>query len=220
MVDGEMTTPTGAAILATVVERFTTFPALTIESIGLGAGTREVPEQANIVRLFVGTASLPAASDRIWVLETNLDDLPGEVVGYTMTKLMEAGALDAFVTPIQMKKNRPGVMVSVLCDEAKVPALEDLLFRETATLGIRRYPVSRHKLRRQAIEVETPLGPIRGKLGWLGERPPTFSPEFDDCARIAAAQAIPLREVYDAAHAAYARKSLASTAAEHEHTHA
>lgn len=181
MVDGEMTTPTGAAILVTVVERFTSLPALTIESIGLGAGTREVPEQANILRLFVGTVTLPGASDRVWVLETNLDDLPGEVVGYTMTKLMEAGALDAFVTPIQMKKNRPGVMVSVLCDEAKIPMLEDLLFRETATLGIRRYPVSRHKLKRQAIEVETPYGPVRGKLGWLGERPPTFSPEFDDC---------------------------------------
>ena len=115
-----MTTPTGAAILATVVERFTSLPALTIESIGLGAA-REVPEQANILRLFVGTVTLPAASDRVWVLETNLDDLPGEVVGYTMTRLMEAGALDAFVTPIQMKKNRPGVMVSVLCDESRIP---------------------------------------------------------------------------------------------------
>ena len=187
MVDGEMTTPTGAAILATVVERFTSLPALTIESIGLGAGTREVPEQANILRLFVGTVTLPAASDRVWVLETNLDDLPGEVIGYTMTGLMEAGALDAFVTPIQMKKNRPGVMVSVLCDESRISDLEDLLFRETTTLGIRRYPVSRHKLKRQAVEVETPLGLIRGKLGWLGDRPPTFSPEFDDYARIAAA---------------------------------
>ena len=94
-----------------------------------------MPEQANILRLFVGTVTSPAASDRVWVLETNLDDLPGEVVGYTMTRLMEAGALDAFVTPIQMKKNRPGVMVSVLCDEAKIPALEDLLFRETAHAG-------------------------------------------------------------------------------------
>ncbi len=153
MVEGEMTTPTGAAILTTVVERFASLPALTIESIGLGAGTREMPGQANILRLFVGTVDLPAASDRVWVLETNLDDLPGEIVGYTMTKLMEAGALDAFVTPIQMKKNRPGVMVSVLCDETKIPALEDLLFRETATLGIRRYPVSRHKLKRQAVEI-------------------------------------------------------------------
>ncbi len=206
MVEGELTTPTGAAILTTVVERFGPLPPMTIEAIGLGAGTRELPEQANILRLFVGTVELPAASDRVWVLETNLDDLPGEVVGYTMTQLMEAGALDAYLTPIQMKKNRPGVMVSVLCDESRIPALEDLLFRETATLGIRRYPVSRHKLKRQAVEVDTPLGRIRGKLGWLGERPPTFSPEYDDCARIAAAQGIPLREVYDAAHAAYARQ--------------
>ena len=87
-----MTTPTGAAILATVVERFGPLPALTIESIGLGAGTRETPGQANILRLFVGTVALPAAADRVWVLETNLDDLPGEIVGYTMTKLMDSGA--------------------------------------------------------------------------------------------------------------------------------
>ena len=186
LVEGELTTPTGAAILTTVAERFTSLPPLTIESIGLGAGTRELSGQANILRLFVGTVDLPAASDRVWVLETNLDDLPGEVVGYAMTKLLEAGALDAFVTPIQMKKNRPGVMVSVLCDETKIPVLEDLLFRETTTLGIRRYPVSRHKLKRQAVEVVTALGPVKGKLGWLGERPPTFSPEYDDCVRIAA----------------------------------
>jgi pyridinium-3,5-bisthiocarboxylic acid mononucleotide nickel chelatase len=205
LAEGELTTPTGAAILTTIVERFAPLPPLTIEAIGLGAGTRELPEQANILRLFVGTVDLPAASDRIWVLETNLDDLPGEVVGYTMTQLLEAGALDVFVTPIQMKKNRPGVMVSVLGDEARIPVLEDLLFRETATLGIRRYPVSRHKLKRQAVEIETPLGRVRGKLGWLGDRPPTFSPEYDDCARIAAARGIPLREVYDAAHTAYAR---------------
>src|SRR6516165_9443747 len=100
-IEGEMTIPTGAAILTTVAERFAPLPALTIESIGLGAGTRETPGQANILRLFVGTVDLPASADRVWVLETNLDDLPGEIVGYTMTQLMEAGALDAFVTPIQ-----------------------------------------------------------------------------------------------------------------------
>jgi uncharacterized protein (TIGR00299 family) protein len=220
-VDGELTTPTGAAIITTIAERFTSFPAMTIETIGLGAGTKEFPDQANIVRLFVGTTQLPASSDRIWVLETNLDDLPGEVVGYTMTKLMEAGALDAFVTPIQMKKNRPGVMISALCDEKKIPALEDILFRETTTLGIRRYPVSRHKLKREATSVETALGPIKGKLGWLGDRPPTFSPEFDDCARIAAEKGVPLREVYEAAHAAYARPAHPSEqpAVSHSHDH-
>jgi uncharacterized protein (TIGR00299 family) protein len=203
LVDGELTTPTGAAILTSVADRFGSLPPLTIETIGLGAGTRELVEQANILRLFVGTVELPASADRVWVIETNLDDLPGEVVGYTMTRLMEAGALDAYLTPIQMKKNRPGVMVSVLCDEARIVPLEDLLFRETGTLGIRRYPVSRHKLKRQAIEVATEFGPVKGKLGWLGDRPPTFSPEYEDCARIAAARGVPLREVHDAACAAY-----------------
>src|SRR6516165_8502465 len=124
-VEMELTTPTGAAILTTVVERFGPLPGLTIESIGLGAGTRDLSEQANVLRILVGSAELPPASDRIWVLETNLDDLPGEVVGYTMIKLMEAGAFDAFVTPIQMKKNRTGTMISILCDEASIPSLEE-----------------------------------------------------------------------------------------------
>ncbi len=181
-VEMELTTPTGAAILTTIVERFGPLPALTIEAIGLGAGTRELPGQANILRLFVGQVALPADADRVWVLETNLDDLPGEIVGYATAQLLAAGALDAFVTPIQMKKNRPGVMVSVLCDEPQVAAMEEILFRETATLGIRRYPVSRHKMRRRAVEVETPFGAVRGKLGWIEGRPPTFSPEHDDCA--------------------------------------
>jgi uncharacterized protein (TIGR00299 family) protein len=205
-IEMEMTTPTGAAIVTTVAERFGPLPALTVESIGLGAGTRETADQANILRLFVGTVELPASSDRVWMLETNLDDLPGEVVGYTTLKLMEAGALDAFVTPIQMKKNRPGVMVSVLCDDAKIAAMEEILFRETTSLGVRRYPVSRHKLKRRSVEVDTTFGVIRGKLGWLEDRIPTFSPEYDDCARVASASGVALREVYDAAHAAYAER--------------
>jgi uncharacterized protein (TIGR00299 family) protein len=202
-VEMELTTPTGAAILTTVVEGFGPLPALTIEAIGLGAGTREIPEQANILRLFLGQLALPAASDRVWVLETNLDDIPGEIVGYTTTQLLAAGALDAFLTPILMKKNRPGVMVTVLCGEAQIPAMEEILFRETTTLGVRRYPVSRHKLKRQAAEVTTPFGVVKGKLGWLEGRPPTFSPEHDDCARIATERGVALRAVYEAAQAAY-----------------
>jgi len=202
-IEMELTTPTGAAILTTVVDRFGPLPAMTIDAIGLGAGTREIADQANILRLFVGEVSLPAASDRVWVLETNLDDLPGEIVGYTITQLLAAGALDAFLTPILMKKNRPGVIVTVLCDEARIPTLEELLFRETTTLGIRRYPVSRHKLKRKATEVTTAFGVVKGKLGWLEGRPPTFSPEHDDCARIAAERGVALRAVYEAAQAAY-----------------
>ncbi len=219
----ELTTPTGAAILTTVAERFGPLPAMMITTIGLGAGSRELAGQANILRLFVGDAALPADSDRVWVLETNLDDLPGEIVGYTTSRLMAAGALDAFVTPIQMKKNRPGVMVTVLCDEARIPEMEMILFRETTTLGIRRYPVSRHKLKRQATAVQTRFGPIKGKLGWRDDRLPTFSPEYDDCARVAAAHGVALRDVYDAAHAAYLEVSSHSQAhgldREHGHSH-
>ena len=226
-VEFELTTPTGAAIVSTVAESFGPLPAMTIDAIGLGAGTKDFPGQANILRLFVGTVHLPAVSDRIWVLETNLDDLPGEVVGYTTTALMAAGALDAFVTPIQMKKNRPGVMISVLCDEDKIPNMEEILFRETTTLGIRRYPVSRHKLKRQAVEVETSFGRVKGKLGRIEGRPPTFSPEYEDCARVAAAQGVSLRDVYQAAHAGYAQSMPAeappnpesSRSPDHDHGH-
>jgi uncharacterized protein (DUF111 family) len=133
---------------------------------------------------------------------------------------MAAGALDAFVTPVQMKKNRPGVMVSVLCDEARIAEMEEILFRETTTLGVRRYPVSRHKLRRQATEVLTRFGAIKGKLGWIEGRQPTFSPEHDDCARVAAELGVALREVYDAAHAAYRSQAPASAQAQdHSHPH-
>jgi uncharacterized protein (TIGR00299 family) protein len=219
-VEMEMTTPTGAAIMTTIAERFGPLPAMTVESIGLGAGTREVPGQANILRLFVGVMAAPTGADRVFMLETNLDDIPGEVVGYTTVKLLEAGALDVFTTPIQMKKNRPGVMISVLCDEAGIPAMEEILFRETTTLGVRRFPVSRHKLNRKAVDVETEFGAVRGKLGWLEDRPPTFSPEYDDCARIAAERDVPLREVFDAAHAAYARAAATSTPSDsHPHPH-
>ncbi|WP_165072391.1 nickel pincer cofactor biosynthesis protein LarC [Paludisphaera rhizosphaerae] len=226
-IEMEMTTPTGAAIVTTIAERFGPLPPLTVESIGLGAGTREVAGQANILRLFVGVLADSPNADRVFMLETNLDDLPGEVVGYTTIKLMEAGALDVFTTPIQMKKNRPGVMVSVLCDETKIPAMEEILFRETTTLGVRRFPVSRHKLNRKAVEVETEFGVVRGKLGWLDNRPPTFSAEYDDCARIASEHGVPLRQVFDAAHAAYARRTTEAalspphtTPQDHEHPHA
>ena len=225
-VEMELTTPTGAAIVTTIAERFGPLPAMTITAIGLGAGTRELTGQANVLRLFVGDLALAADGDQIWVLETNIDDLPGEVVGYATSRLLAAGALDAFVTPIQMKKNRPGVLVSVLCVEGKIAELEEVLFRETTTLGVHRYAVSRHKLRRQASEVATPFGTVKGKLGWLDGRPPTFSPEYEDCARIASARNVPLRDVYDAAHAAYRESSPARVeekddahAHEHPHTH-
>ena len=197
-IKGELTTPTGAAILTTVVQEWVESPAMTIESIGHGAGQRDLLEQPNLLRLFVGTVASPQApdSDRVWVLETNLDDVPAEVIGYCFECLFAAGALDVFATPIQMKKNRPGVLLSVLAPEAAVEPLEAILFRETATLGIRRYAVDRHKLRREAVTVETPWGPVKAKRGWREGGPDVVTPEYEDCARIAREQGIPLRDVY------------------------
>jgi uncharacterized protein (TIGR00299 family) protein len=206
-IEAELTTPTGAAILTAVVQEWTATPAMSIERIGCGAGTRNFPEQPNILRVFVGEAATPAASglatDQVWVLETNLDDVPAEVIGYCYDLLFAAGALDVFTVPIFMKKNRPGVLLSVLCPESALAAVEEVLFRETATLGVRRYPATRHKLHRKEHTVETPWGPIKGKLGWREGRPPVFSPEYDDCARVAREQKVPLREVCEMAQRAY-----------------
>jgi uncharacterized protein (TIGR00299 family) protein len=207
-IKAELTTPTGAAILTTVVQEWTEEPVMTIERIGHGAGRRELVDQPNLLRIFVGTApARPLAGvqgDRVWTLETNLDDVPAEVVGHCYDLLLAAGALDVYSTPIFMKKNRPGVLLSVLAPEEVLPALEEILFRETTTLGIRRYPVQRHKLHRRACMVHTPWGPVQGKLGWLEGRPPVFSPEYESCAEIARRHGIALREVYERARRAYA----------------
>lgn len=198
----ELTTPTGAAIVATLVDQFGTLPAMRIEAIGYGAGTRDLKEQANVLRLLVGESDDDLLSDQIWVLETNLDDISGELIGHCTNRLAEAGALDVYTTSIQMKKNRPGVMLSVLCQAADISKLEKIIFRETSTLGVRRWPAARHKLERRPHEVETPFGVVLGKLARLGEQT-SFSPEYESCRKIAAAQDVPLQEVYEAARRSY-----------------
>ncbi|MFL5339924.1 MAG: nickel pincer cofactor biosynthesis protein LarC [Gemmataceae bacterium] len=199
-VKGEMTTPTGAAILTTVVTEWTEQPAMTVTKVGHGAGTKDFPDWPNVLRLFIGEATVPpdsGESDTVWVLETNLDDVPAEVIGYCQERLFAAGALDVYCTPIAMKKNRPGVLLSVLAAAGRVAELEAILFRETATFGVRRYPAQRHKLRREAATVPTPWGPVRGKKGWR-DGLTVFAPEFEECARVARENNVPLREVYDA----------------------
>ncbi|MEO7650664.1 MAG: nickel insertion protein, partial [Bryobacteraceae bacterium] len=150
-----------------------------------------------------GEAADPTTSDQVWVLETNLDDISGEIIGHTSGLLMEAGALDVYTTAIQMKKNRPGVTLSVLCETAIVSKLEKIIFRETATLGIRRWLASRHKLERRPHTVETPFGPIVGKLAVLADGSASFSPEYESCRRAAAEKNAPLKDVYEAARRAY-----------------
>ncbi len=200
-IKGEMTTPTGAAILTTVVAEFTESPAMTIRTIGLGAGTKDFLEQPNLLRLFVGESTGPLVdddSDTVVVLETNLDDVPAEVIGFAIEELFAAGALDVFCTPIQMKKHRPGVLLSVIASEELTARLEEILFRETATFGIRRTKAERHKLRRETVTVTTPWGPVRAKRGWRTGGVEVLTPEYEDCARVAREQNVPLRAVYEA----------------------
>jgi uncharacterized protein (TIGR00299 family) protein len=197
-VKAELVTPTGAAILTTVVSEYTDQPTMTIERIGCGAGKRDFWEQPNILRLFVGTAKQPAAPiDTVTVLETNLDDVSPEIIGYCFEQLFAAGALDVFTIPIHMKKNRPGVLLSVIAEADKVPALEAILFRETGTFGIRRHVAQRSILQREAIVVETPWGSVKAKRGWR-EGSVVITPEYEDCARLAREKGIALREVYAA----------------------
>ncbi len=195
-VKAELVTPTGAAILTSVVAEFTDQPVMTIERIGCGAGKRDFWEQPNILRLLVGTsADHSAESDTVTVLETNLDDVSPEVIGYCFEQLLAAGALDVFTVPIQMKKNRPGVLLSVIATAETVGALETIIFRETATFGVRRRTMSRTKLQRETVTVETPWGPVKAKKGWR-EGMLVVTPEYEECARIAREKNVPLREVY------------------------
>lgn len=196
-VTGELTTPTGAAILSTVVTGWLQQPEMTATRVGHGVGTRDYPDWPNVLRVFVGeTSATPGPSDSVWVLETNLDDLPGELLGYCSEELFAAGALDVYFIPIQMKKSRPGVILGVISPPAAVAALEAIIFRETATFGIRRIQAQRSKLHRESIQVETEWGPIGAKKGWRDGLHLT-TPEYEDCARVARIHGVPLREVYD-----------------------
>ncbi len=201
-IEAELTTPTGAAIVATVADDFGPLPAMRIERIGYGAGTRELADQPNLARLFVGRTDAAVAHDQVWVLETNLDDASGEVLGHTSQLLLEAGALDVYTTAIQMKKNRPGVKLSVLCSADQRLALESIVFRETTALGIRRWVADRSKLVRRGVTVATAWGRIAGKVAEWGEQE-RFSPEYESCSQVAAEQKVPLADVYQAAQRAY-----------------
>lgn len=202
-VEAELTTPTGAAIVSAMVDQFGPLPAMTIERIGYGAGQRDLESQANLLRLLVGETSDELPGDTVWVLETNLDDISGEQIGHCLEKLSAAGALDVFTTAIGMKKNRPGVMVSVLCHGQDAPTLEEILFRETTTLGVRRSSASRHVLPRRCVEVETPWGKVAGKIAQLPDGSNRFSPEYEACRRVAEANKLPLQTVYDAVRKAH-----------------
>ncbi|MBI1850619.1 MAG: nickel pincer cofactor biosynthesis protein LarC [Planctomycetes bacterium] len=196
---GERVTPTGAAILAALVTDFDAQPRLRIERAGFGAGDRDTPDRPNVLRVVVGTESelLEAASSRVAVLETNLDDASPQVIAHAMERLLESGALDAFAEPIQMKKGRLGVKLSVIVELHRIAETEAILFRETPTFGIRRHECDRTTLRRDWRTVETAYGPARVKIGRLGDVE-VRAPEYDDCRQLAEKSGASIRDVMDA----------------------
>jgi pyridinium-3,5-bisthiocarboxylic acid mononucleotide nickel chelatase len=216
-IQSELVTPTGAAIVATLATRFSAFPEMKIEKTGYGAGTRDFPAHPNVLRLTVGEASkcgagAPAregsattAQDTITVLEANLDDLNPQVFGYVMDRLLEAGALDVFATPIQMKKSRPGSLLTILATPEDAAKLTEIVFAETTTLGVRRREESRQILARQWTTVPTRFGDVRIKIASLNGTVTSYAPEYEDCRRLAAEQKVPLKTVMNEAMEAYAK---------------
>jgi uncharacterized protein (TIGR00299 family) protein len=201
-VERELVTPTGAAIVSTVCKAFGPMPSMAVTSVGYGAGSLDLPHP-NLLRVFVGESTAAPQQRRLVLLETNLDDLNPEFYDHLMDRLFAAGALDVFYTPIVMKKTRPATLVSVLAEPTQADALEDVLFRETSTLGVRCYEVTRRCLDREWREVETPYGQVRVKLGRIGPEVVTASPEYEDCRRLALERGVPVRVVYEAAQAAF-----------------
>jgi uncharacterized protein (TIGR00299 family) protein len=203
-IKGELLTPTGAAIITTVCSEYGPIPEMKTAATGYGAGTREYKDFPNVLRVMLGeTAS--ALDERLWMLETNLDDASPQIIGHVMDRVLELGALDCFFTPVQMKKNRPGVLLSVLCGRDEKEAVMKLLFTETTTLGVRSYEVTRRALERSVVTVETQYGPIDVKVAHLDGRVVNEMPEFEQCKQAAAKANVPLKIVEDAARVALSK---------------
>ena len=207
----ELVTPTGAALLSSLAASFGAIPSMTLAAIGYGAGARDLPIP-NVLRLLLGEASGEHAghgdAETVAVLETNLDDLNPEIYEYVMGRLFQAGALDVFLSPIQMKKNRPGTLLRVICLPGDVTRLTDILFRETSTLGVRHQVMARQSLPRSIREVQTPYGAVRVKVATWGEGGSKAAPEYEDCRRLAEQCRVPLRDVFRAAERAAEQAGL------------
>jgi len=214
----ELVTPTGAAIVKTLAARFAAFPEMKIEKSGYGAGSREFAGHPNVVRLTIGETSIgetsaslaglaeKTAREMITALEANLDDLNPQVYGYVMDRLFEEGALDAFGVPVQMKKNRPGTLLTVLCKPEDAGKLTELIFTETTTLGVRRRDEVRATLARRWEKVSTQWGEVRIKIASMNGTVTNYAPEYEDCRRIAAEHRVPLKNVMQEATRIWAGK--------------
>lgn len=211
-VQAELVTPTGAAIVKTLAKRFSAFPEMKIKKSAYGAGSRDFPGHPNVLRIVIGEAAAKMTgktqSDTISVLEANLDDLNPQVFGYVMDRLLEEGALDVFGVPVQMKKNRPGTLLTVLCKPDDADKLTQLVFSETTTLGVRRREESRQTLARRWESVRTEWGEVRIKIASMNGTVTNYAPEYEDCRRIAAEHHVPLKTVMQEASRAYLKNEM------------
>ncbi|MDR2773782.1 MAG: nickel pincer cofactor biosynthesis protein LarC [Tannerella sp.] len=198
-IEGELTTPTGAAIIAELAESFGPMPEMKIIKTGYGSGTKELPTIPNLLRIVQGeaVAGKKQEEDTVTVIETNIDDTTPEILGYVMERLLEAGAYDVFFSPVYMKKCRPATWLHVLCNGADIPVMERILFTETSTIGLRKYRVERTCLPRKAVTVSTPYGEIKAKETFYGDGT-RISLEYEDARRIAGEKGISLQDVYKA----------------------
>lgn len=199
----ELVTPTGAAIATTLATRYAEIPRMTLRAVGYGAGSADLAEKPNVMRLMIGEREVNEPgeywSSPVSVIETNVDDMSPQIYGYFAERALAAGALDLFSTPAQMKKNRPGLLVTILCEPEKVSSLIDLVFRETTTIGIRTYEVRRKTLEREVVTLTTEFGSVNVKLSRMNGSLLNATPEYEDCQRIAAERGIPLKQVMAAA---------------------
>jgi uncharacterized protein (TIGR00299 family) protein len=199
-IKGELVTPTGAAIITTVCAEYGVIPKMKLEHTGYGAGTRQYAKFPNVLRVLIGEKQTgKATAERLWMIETNLDDMPSQYFGHVMERAFDLGALDCYFTPVQMKKNRPGVLLSLLCRNAEREELMEMLFCETTTLGVRSYEVERRALERQIVRVETQYGPIDVKVARLNGNVVNQMPEYEQCHQAARSANVSLRVVEEAA---------------------
>jgi len=202
-VQKELVTPTGALIATTFASSFGSVPAMSIERVGYGAGDRDDPATPNVLRVLIGRAAEASQAERVTVIECEIDDMNPQLFGIAMERLYAAGALEVFYVAVQMKKNRPGTLLTVIAPPDKRSQMADVIFRETTTIGLRHYDVERECLDREIVAVETPLGAVRFKIARRGGRIVNATPEFDDCAKLAAANNLSVKEVQAMAIQAY-----------------
>ena len=202
-IKGELVTPTGAAIITSVCTEFGSLPAMRLGATGYGAGGREYEKFPNVLRVLIGETADAGLTEKALVIETNIDDSSPQLLGYLMEQALSRGALDCFFTPAQMKKNRPGVLVSILCRAEEREAMFDLLFAETTTIGVRCYEVERRALRRESVQVATRFGDVGVKLARLNGRVVSAMPEFEDCRAAAVRAGVPLKIVETEARTIY-----------------